>query len=298
MAACLAHVAHADDETTPAQARADGKVTWLKPTTKWNVDYGETRCRLARVFGAQEAPHLLYFEQTIPSASFNLTLAGPELTRYLLSKNTQLGLIDDLPMSTIKSKRKGRMPDFGPALILTFHKLESEPEANSASDTSPPDETMTTGLDVERAARARHVTLRRGERVLSFETGSLRAPFKALNACTTSLLEAWGFDSDRPTPAKFPSLVNAKAVAMEAAEQYPPKAERKRQETYFNVFVVVEPDGSVSSCKLHKALAADSLDSPICSIVKEKGEFEAAVDAQGKPMRYWYFTTIMYSMNP
>ena len=43
--------------TSPAAAAADPVV--LKPSSPWNVDFAETKCRLARLFGEGDDRHLL-----------------------------------------------------------------------------------------------------------------------------------------------------------------------------------------------------------------------------------------------
>ena len=62
--------------------------------------------------------------------------------------------------------------------------------------------------------------------------------------------------------------------------------------------VIVEADGTVSNCHLEQNTIADSLNSPACQIAMAVAEMEPAEDANGKPLRSFYATTITYSMNP
>src|SRR3546814_10235975 len=71
--ACLA--------ASPARAADDAPVV-LEPSSQWNVDFAEDRCRLARTFGGEGNRHILLFEQGGPTAAFGLTVAGPQFERF------------------------------------------------------------------------------------------------------------------------------------------------------------------------------------------------------------------------
>ncbi|NQX93911.1 MAG: TonB family protein [Erythrobacter sp.] len=284
-------------EVTPAEARQDGKVTTLEPISGWNIDYGELRCRLTRGFGSQEEPHLLNFEQTAPSTHFNLNLAGPRVRSFAAS-NTYVGFVDNLPMRKTSNATKADNDRFGPAMILTTYDLEGTADEDNTTENAGPVPTISSGLNLKQAELAARVTLSRGKRVLIFETGSLRAPFEALNACTASLMEEWGFEPDAEIPDTQARLTNLSSVASVIQARYPAKATRDGESANIEIFVIVESDGSVSSCKLVKATAADSLESPACAVFTERAKFEPALDRAGNPMRSWYKTAIFYRLSP
>ena len=82
------------------------------------------------------------------------------------------------------------------------------------------------------------------------------------------------------------------------SRRYPSKALRKGQSAIFEMRLIVEPDGQVSSCHLEKNTIADSLSSPACQVTMRDAEFAPAMNAKGDPMRSVYSTTITYAMNP
>lgn len=55
----------------------------LKPAGPWNLDVGENRCRLNRLFGEPGNQHMLAFEQFYPSDGAGLFMAVPMLTDAL-----------------------------------------------------------------------------------------------------------------------------------------------------------------------------------------------------------------------
>jgi hypothetical protein len=61
--------------SSPAIAAAPAPLT-LKPSSKWQVDYGEERCRLVRQFGEGKQTALLFMDLYGPSEYYRLTIAG------------------------------------------------------------------------------------------------------------------------------------------------------------------------------------------------------------------------------
>jgi hypothetical protein len=49
--------------TALAAMPAQAEPVVLKPSSPWNVDFGEDKCRLSRLFGEGENQHYLAFQQ-------------------------------------------------------------------------------------------------------------------------------------------------------------------------------------------------------------------------------------------
>lgn len=58
------------------QAAAADEPLVLKPTSNWQVDYAEDKCRLARKFGEGDTLTVVMFEQDGPSERFGMTFGG------------------------------------------------------------------------------------------------------------------------------------------------------------------------------------------------------------------------------
>jgi len=305
LALCLTGPTYGSAEVTPEEARKAKEAVLLEPTSDWNIDYGANRCRLLRIFGPKDAPHVLFFLQSAPGSSFAFTVAGPEVRRFAASRKTKIGFVDDVAMQTPDFAGLGDVSSYGPALIISNISLTPEEgehrravvDAELKSKMETDSQYSYAGIDLKEAQRSRNVTLKMGKRVLSFKTGVMKAPIKALNACTASLLKSWGFDPNAPLPTRSAQLINLDELAKNVSRKYPKEALRKRQSAFFKVFVIIEADGSVSSCKLQKTTAADALDSPACEIFKAEAKFEPALGIDGQPMRSWYSSTITYRIN-
>lgn len=266
-----------------ALAAQEGAVR-LGPVQSWNIDFGENRCRLTRVFGSQEDPHLVMFEQAAPGSSFGLTLAGSKIADFRSAGKVDLGLERDEPVETVDRFSKGEVAELGPALIF----------GNIGIGTARPVGPLrAVGLDLDEAGTIDRVVLRRGKVVLSFETGNLREAMAALNTCTDDLLAQWGLDPAAHRTYVPPVWSNQDAVTARIVAAYPSAARQSGEQAIFRLRATVEADGSVSDCLIEESTVTQRLESPACKEM-QRAVFEPARDASGQPMRSFYATTITY----
>jgi TonB family protein len=266
-------------------AKQQGAVR-LEPLIPWNIDFGESRCRLTRVFGAPEDRYLLMFEQAAPDRNFGLTIAGRNIERFKTAGKIDLGMERDEPVIATDRFGLGSVADLGPALI--FSTIVLDPALPEGS-------LRPAGLDLAEAATIDRIVLRRGKLVLSFETGNMREPLAALNTCALDLLTQWGLDPAAHESHVPPVWKNGEEIVDRIQAVYPRSALRRGEQAIFRMRVVVETDGSVSDCLIEGSTVAENLQSPACKEMM-RAKFEPARDAKGEPMRSFYATTVSYSL--
>ncbi|XUU61332.1 TonB family protein [Erythrobacter sp. HA6-11] len=293
----LAAAPAAAEEPTADEVAAREDAVKLEPRSPWNIDFGEKRCRLSRLFGSDDSPHLLYIEQASPSKGFELTLAGPELKRYERRRfernlGVDVGFIGYVPMIELRPMR-GEVSGYGDALIFSTLAIEVREEL---ADIAEERRQITGGLDLQRANSINRFVIKNDDDILSFETGNMQGPFQALNACTEELLIRWGLNPEQHklyTPTKW---TNIRTLAQRISETFPRDALRKGEQGVFRMRLIVEEDGSWSECTVENATATETLQSPACQAMK-RAKFEPALDAQGNPMRSYYATRIIYAID-
>ncbi len=281
----------ANEDRFPNAVAAREGANVLEPVSPWNIDYGENRCRLTRVYGATGDRHLLYFEQAAPSPSFGMTFAGSRVGRFLNARRIYIGMERDEEMQMRDRMRRGDIANVGPAVILTNYSI-----GRSGPESAQRGRLAFAGIDLAEAATADRIVVRRGGRVLSFETGNMRAPFEALNTCTAKMLSDWGLNPEKHQAYVPPRWTNETQIARRLQSQYPSDALRSGEQGIFRLRVIVEVDGSVSDCHLEESTQTDRLESPACREMS-RAQFEPARDAQGNPMRSFYGTTITYAIS-
>lgn len=288
---CVAISTFAVALTSHSVARADPVV--LKPKSQWNVDFGEDRCRLARLFSDGDNEHILYFEQHYPSVTAGVTVGGRSLTPFKDRAETLVQTADGrTPLKT--QPLKGEMKGFGDALIY--------PSLDLARDAQPTDlpglEPVVPRLDTAFADTIVYLSFSQRNRGVRFSTGPLGDAFKVLNQCSESLIASWGLDAEQHRKMmRGPRWTNQQEVAKMIADRYPAVAARAGEQGVTRMRVIIDAQGKTESCVSDRATKADILKSPACEVVMKEGRFEPGLDAGGKPMRSYYATTITYQLD-
>ncbi len=265
----------------------------LEPSSAWNVDFAETRCRLLRIFSDGEDRHILFIEQHYPSASAGLTVAGPSFRRFRNRSSTLLNF------SSASDPREtepftGTLGSIGPAVIYSNIKLFDQPEIEPDGATSQ--SARPAQLDTSFGASIEYVSLKQRSREVRFETGALDQAFDVLNNCTQDLVRAWGFDVDQHKNAmRLPEWLNELEVVERIQADYPDRALRRGVSTVLRMRVTVNEEGQVTECFLIAA-TDNELESPVCEVMSD-AEFAPALDSNGQPFRSFYTTSITYQIN-
>ncbi len=289
----------ANDDYPAVIAAQEGAVR-LQPSSPWNIHFAEENCRLSRVFGEGENKHLLFFEQTSPSDSFSMTIAGPAFAKFGNPRRVELGMPSDQVLQRQPTPYLGDVETMGRALIYTSINPAAFSQVHTSNDTTKDDEreAKRAAIDLEEAAKIERIVTRSGKRVVSIETDELAPAFQALNACTRDLLQMWGLDPTKLADAEYTPAraIGLRQIVRRIQQAYPSAALRRGQQAFFRMRMIVEIDGTVSECYLDKATKADSLDSPACQEFL-RAKFEPALDADGQPIRSFYSTGVTYLVN-
>ena len=262
----------------------------LQPSSQWNVDFGKTNCRLARFFGEGEGRHVLFMQQYQPGSTFGLTVAGPGLKRFQSLRRTSLQFYTAQDANQTEPF-KGDVNGFGDALIYSAISIENGDdleEEEAAGRAALPQ------LDAALGGKVGFVYLRQGSRKVRFETGPLGEAFKVMNQCTQDMIRDWGLDVDKHLSAQsLPQWTNQSSVTHRIQATYPNSALNKGEQGIFRLRVIVDEAGKVTDCIINNATTQDRLESPACREM-QKATFNPALDADGRPFRSYYSTSIVY----
>jgi hypothetical protein len=294
----------ADDEFPNELAQRPG-AEQLQPLSQWNLAKGEESCRLMRLFGPDGERHFLMIEQAAPGQAFGLTLAGPSLSRFRTGSRTHIGMEGDAPMVRFDMPPMGQMDEFGSAVILPALGLSDGTEdddtrwlGGSLNDVGEAEERQigSASVDLARAAQVERIVLKRGGTIVSFETGNLSDPFEALNGCTSEMLTGWGLDPEKHRTYLPPRWINQEEIVARIEKAYPQSALVRGEQAIFRMRVIVDEQGDVAECHIDAVTSTERLESPACAEMMS-ARFEPALDAQGKPMRTFFSTSISYRVN-
>lgn len=262
----------------------------LKPASAWNLDIGENRCRLNRLFGEEGNQHLLALEQYYPSEGAGVFIAGPGLKPFRSGAPTQLRLFaEQTPLTS--SPFTGTAEGFGPAVVYRSLRFDGETpselplqdlEGRGIAHLAPP------------PPQARSLTVAQGETSVTLETGPLASALAALNQCSEDLIYSWGLDLEQHrTATRRTVFLNGQNVSNAMAERFPSDLARAEGQAIVRLRVIVSAEGKVENCLLLNQTSRPKAAAPACKAM-DKARFEPALDAQGQPMRSYYATTVTY----
>ena len=264
----------------------------LEPSSPWNVDFGDEKCRLARMFGEGEDRHLLFIEQGGPGPRFVLMAIGPAFDSFRRPDRISIRF-EDFPWDEQRKPMLGETKGIGASLIFTQLSFEDFSDPENEAKEQPRSEGLPR-MDAELASAINSITLRYRDQLVVFRTGNIGDAIKVMNDCALNFVEVWGLDRGaHESMVQPPKWKNERAVARRIQATYPSNALRRGEGGIIRLRVTVEEDGSISDCILNKATIADSLDSPACREMR-KAQFEPALDKDGKAMRSFYTTNIVY----
>lgn len=273
----------------PADLLTREEVSILKPITQWSIDYGENKCRISRLFGTQDAPHLLYMEQAAPGHFFALAIAGSELGKVQRDSVLKLGLAED----QIAREISGLTADFGQ---IGRGVIKKDARLREATPLKEGEVRWLTGrLDPKEGAAIKRIVLARRNKAVVFETGALDVAADAMNACTSDLLAHWGLDPEQHKQFRAAKILNIDAIVKRIFNTYPRRAALQDEKGDVSTRLIVEADGTVSDCLIEGLTANEALKPELCKILRG-ASFEPAQGADGQPIRSFYIVPVSYRL--
>lgn len=264
----------------PAHARAE---TVLSPVGAWQASSQDGLCRVERRFEAAGAPHLVILEQTGPSHTFGMALAGPTLAALAGDKPVRLSFGAADPAwerrASIEANRQ-----FGSVAIIRNIWLGAGRRI-ATGGAAVPDRSH---IEPDLAAKADRIVVAQDGTRLTFASGSLADAAGALNGCTAPMLAAWGLDPEVQYNLKQTAEpLDMAALGKELKSAYPRGAQRALRSGPTEAVVMVDPAGAATQCRIIVPSGHEDLDQAACRAMT-KARYRPALDAAGTPVAsYW-----------
>jgi TonB family protein len=229
------------------------------PPGQWVIDYGETRCALARRSAGAGSVILI----------LDTYLGGAQPQLILLAEDS-----DHLPR---------RVPaTVNIALSPSNHRVRasiSQRRLRRGSTLIMPD----LGDDfAEQFGRSDRITIDAGERrIFDLALPNAREGVTALNACNDDLLRHWGINpSERLSLQRLPTADTS--VGWITSDDYPAGAPGRGEQGTTVLRIAVRPDGRAAECTVVSSSGSTDLDAQSCQLTLQRGRFIPALDANGR----------------
>lgn len=267
--------------TTAAQAQ-DREVRSFAMTGPWSLDAGDDYCRLAANFtnGADTVAFAL--ERNRAENFARLVLVGDAIRTYRRADSLGYSFLpsgEERAAMFTRSETADGQPWFNLGLVAFA------PAGPPVFPQPPYDR----AAELQFAAGVNGLLVDDGlQTPIRIETGSLRAPMEALQACTDDLLLVWGLDF-----AKHRTMTRRAAPVGPAFEWIATGTFGFADFPLFsgarNPFrVMVSTEGRPTSCTVHWPSLPERKNASVCEQLMANARFEPALDAEGQPMAsYW-----------
>lgn len=237
----------------------------LQPTSKWNLDYGDTDCIALREYGDEANPITLAI-RSVPSGETYEILVGRK--RY---------------GPEFAEEFEGSV-DFGSGGIKAWLLHHGSKKAKLTLDRF-----RIKSADMAQARTSKAVTLHsKGGSDVTFSLSNMSALLKGLDDCTADLRRYWNDGGEKDGRITVPSKGDVRKVFTD--NDYPSEAMNRRQEGTAQFFLMIDQTGKVAACHVLKASGIPALDGMGCSVIRDRAKFSPAVDSNGKPARSTYIT--------
>lgn len=274
---------------SPAQAE-DGAFT---ATGNWTADYGDDYCRLVRTFSDGKDELSLALERLQPGAQVRLILVGNGLK--LFRSADQIGY-QFAPSGASGKARYVRSQTADGKQFVSMDPVTLAAFAPPAPDTPPgPPPLYSRDAEQETARGVGTIALSEGlTSPVRIETGSLRAPVAAMQACADDLLKVWGLDPEKHKTMTALPFPNPNPDGVLPQGTIPFSEFGKLAGGANQVRLLIGADGKPTSCTIYSASLSQSLNERICSLAMQRASFQPAKDADGKPMASLWMGSPMF----
>lgn len=270
----------------------------LKPSSSWQLNYAEERCRLGRQFGEGEQKVLLFMDRFAPSEYFRLTIAGKRM-RTAVQKgdaHIQFGPNEEEQQLAFLNGNLGKEP----ALVFSSSARIAPPSAAELLAIKNREKTewvVIKPVSEDRQKAVRYLRVGKPLRKpVTLETGSMRAPLAALDTCIDNLLTSWGVDVEKHktltravTPLKSPD----KWIV---SSDYPTDMLSAGQPALVNFRLSIGPDGVPTACHIQATTRPKEFDNAVCKSVMRRARFSPALDATGQPLVSYYQNNVYFRL--
>ena len=272
-------------------AFADQETIVLAPSSPWQLDYAEERCRLARLFGEEENKTIFWIDQTGPSSTFSWLVAGGALDQLGSTRNLDAAFGPGFaPFEVSSTHRSGderrvfELDSFGKAVDGSGYKRGVEADG-----------ARTHALSLDDGKNIEFVEFHRKDRVVRLQTGDLSKGFEALNKCAADLFAFWGVEPDiQSHVAQIAKPLNMQKVAQRVQRHYPRKAESRGEDAILTLKLLIDEEGSVEKCITIKKTKAENFDEYACEVFVEYARYEPARNEAGEAVKSLYSTNVVY----
>lgn len=290
----------------------DGDALIFQATGTWTADFGEDYCRLLRTYSDGTEQLTVAFERIQPGPFMRMLIIGDEFRTFRGAERigygfSPLGASASSDLATSETGDGQRLTILGtvslneqPQFTQFFQPPEGDAEDVPAAE-SPEDMPQFPGYDpaaeLERAGQVTSITFNEGmRRDVRIETGNLAPAMEVMQNCAQDLLRTWGLEPERHqnlSKGAFPTqggLISNRTIPFDQFSRL--------TGNYNQVRIMIDAQGSATSCHIHFPTLEANVNERICDQVMENASFQPALDADGQPLASYWLVPVFVLFGP
>lgn len=240
---------------------------------RWEIDYGNAKCRLIRHFVAAGQPYRLTIDRDWTFGGYQWALYGSALPLHSSMKSVEIAL----------SRNDDRR------LKLKSYAVTEGEERLAWAD---PDGLLFNGM--REGDRFRITTTKSLD--LSLDLTNLTGAVKALEKCEDDMWGNWGFDPQQIRSLSKRAEPSTYAGRWVTNNDYPRADFVNRNEGMTNFLLNVDAKGAATHCRIVDSSGFPSLDKQTCALLLARAAFDPARDADGNPVASFYINRVRWQV--
>jgi hypothetical protein len=252
-------------------------------TSQWDLSYDNNSCDLAAEFGSGEKKTILMISRNSPSDHFNITLAGKHLKYSLQTSTAEVNFLpgDSSLDATALHGTLGNMP------MAFISGLRIDDRRIKFGHDAPP-------ITPEQEAAVNKVIIKVSGQTTALQIGPMAPLFSAMRKCTDDLVKGWGLDPAQQAALSRPARPVTDPRYWFESEDYPLEKLIQGSGSYIQFRLDIDARGKITACKVTSAVSKADFDKVTCNLITSRGRFEPALDAEGKAIRSYYTTSVIW----
>lgn len=239
----------------------------MAPTSKWNMDYAPTECRLLRTFGEGKEQILLQIARYDVLDRLEMALAGPHIpaTDEKQAVSVSTSTVAEVP----GMRAQGFAGMRNTPATLRFSPDVDLPKA-LRGDVAAGKPTML-GINFVRRYAIR------------LDLGSMANALAALDKCSDNLIASWGLDPVQQRQLKSGPEPVESPTSWFRPDDYPAGLSQMGMGGAVIIRLLVGTDGNVQKCEVTKAGGDKAFQDATCEAATKRARFRPAIAADGQP---------------
>lgn len=226
------------------------------PLGKWRVDWGDTNCLALQTYGDAKKPTTFAFKPSL----------NGDVIRVMISRKGgyQNAAHFDVKLGDVATTALGFTPRKSGMEVFWINI----PRA-----------------DFDRLIGAPALAIKGRRLDLNLSTQGFAAAVTAMDKCNTDLRAHWNADEAGETRIAAKPVALVSPWKLVKSGDYPDQAIFEGRDGSTGVSLLIDEQGAIKDCVVEHASGVATLDAQTCIMIRQRGKFSAAKDAQGKPIK-------------